>query len=120
MVLLNVTLSKILLVLGSGGSGNRLVINALIIVLFLSGTLHYLLTWDKQKIRIKSDFLIIKKGNKSKSYPLGTIDSVYLEQNWLGKIFNYGNIKINLGQDGENLNLSHLEAPNKFISDLKN
>ena len=120
LILLNITLTKILVILGTGGSGNRIIINALIIILFLGGTLHYLLTWGKEKMKIKDGSLVIEKGNKKKSYSIGSISSVYLEQNWLGKVFNYGDVKINLNEDGEVLSLSHLEAPNKFISDLKN
>ncbi len=120
LVLLNFTITKILVILGSGGSGNRVIINIVVVILFLMGTLHYLLTWDKEMVKIKEGSLVIKKGNKKRSYSIASISSVYLQQNWLGKIFNYGDVKINLNEDGKVLSLSHLEAPNKFINDLKN
>lgn len=119
LVLLNLTLTRILVILGSGGTGNRFTLNAIVVIFFLSGTLAYILKWDKQKVSIQDGSLVVKSGNKRQVYTQKSISSVYLSQRWLGKIFNYGDVVINLNESGKTLSLKYIESPTRLLNNLK-
>ena len=119
LVLLNLTLTRILVILGSGGTGNRFTLNTIVVIFFLSGTLAYILKWDKQKVSTQDGTLVVMNGSKRQVYTQKSISSIYLSQRWLGKVFNYGDIVINLNESEKSLSLKYIESPSKLLNDLK-
>jgi uncharacterized membrane protein YdbT with pleckstrin-like domain len=91
------------------------VINILFIMMIV-------LRWINTEYRIENGSLIIKRGIvsiKEKTYALDNVETVEIEQNWIGRIFGYGSVNIFSPLFQEHVYLWNIPHPQKFVSEMK-
>jgi len=80
------------------------------------------LRWVNTEYRIEGGSLITKKGIvsiKEKTYALDNVETVEVEQDLLGRIFQYGTVSLFSPLFTEQVYLLNIPHPQKFASEVK-
>ncbi len=94
----------------------------LITVVQTSIILFILLDWINRYYEIKPDEIVFKTGiisSQEKAYPYVNIQSIEVIQNFWGKLFNYGNVRIYIPTLGHDLFFTEVSKPNEFAELIK-
>lgn len=119
LIVLNVLLRRLASTLGMGESGLRLVLNLLILFALAGATAYYVLAWDKTSIELAEDSLIVNKGITKRMIAYTNVSSVFVQQNSLGKSYNFGTIQINFLAGEQALTMHHIENVEDLSIELK-
>lgn len=82
-----------------------------------------LLRWLNEYYELQRDEIIVWNGvltRKGRSYPYTNIQSISVDQDILGRLFNYGTVMIYVPALGQELHFEEVPKPYEFIEIIKN
>ena len=85
--------------------------------------IYIALRWANNYYELKEDEVIQITGiisKTKKAYPVSDIQSITLQQGFMGRLFNYGNISFYIPTLGHDLNFNEVSDPQEFIELIKN
>jgi uncharacterized membrane protein YdbT with pleckstrin-like domain len=95
---------------------------ALIMVVQTAVVLIVVLDWVNRYYEIRSDELVVISGiltKKEVEYPYGNIQSITVVQGLVGRIFNYGSVRVYIPTLGHDLYFMEVPDPHRFVEMVK-
>jgi uncharacterized membrane protein YdbT with pleckstrin-like domain len=108
--------------LGSSYTSARILLSIVFMTLAVSVVVTLVAQWANEGYFLKQNELIVRRGIIAKTetaYPYANMQSVTLQQGFIGRLFNYGQISIFIPTLGKDIIFSEISNPADFTEKIK-
>lgn len=121
-VLLSTALVEVRGELGSSYTLARVMLSIVFLSIAITVVVTLVAQWANEGYFLKENELVVRRGIIAKTetaYPYANMQSVTLQQGFVGRLFNYGQISIFIPTLGKDIIFSEISNPKEFTKKIK-